>query len=128
MTKSIVDCAAEGGCEPVKELKNKVEDKDIGLSALNNKVVKRVSWASMGMIAAMFALTGIGLILWFGSIKAQSEEFPETKKDVQVLKEDMAVVKKQVESFDKWKSEDKELKKEIIALLDKIAKEKKAKN
>jgi hypothetical protein len=92
MTKSDIDgCAAKGGCEPVVKRIEGLEivayDKDTGLTALNNR---KVSWGAMGLIATIFALSGIGLVIWFGSIKAQAEDYPKTKEKLEAKANDNA--------------------------------------
>lgn len=80
----VTECAAKGGCEPVVKriegLETVTYDKDTGITALNSR---KVSWASMGGIAAIFALSVIAMILWFGSIKSQAEDYPKVKEKLE---------------------------------------------
>src|SRR4030042_4206704 len=110
MTKSDIDeCAAKGGCVQVQDLKEVVYNEISGVIALSNR---KVSWTAMVGICAIAFLSVITVIIYFSDIRAQAREYPGTKNDVQVLKEDIAVIKERIESFEKWKTEDKELKKE----------------
>ena len=128
MKDGTIECAAEGGCEPVtkriKGLEDLVYNEDRGITALNKT---KVPWSAISAIALVLFLSLIGSIVYFSEIRVQAKEYPETKKDVQILKEDVIDIKRQIKTFEEWKKEDRELKKEIIILLNQIAEDKKPK-
>jgi hypothetical protein len=84
-------CAAKGGCDPVVKRIEGLEivayDKNTGITSLNSR---KVSWSAMGLIATIFAISGVGLIIWFSSIKAQAEDYPKVKEKLEAKAVDNA--------------------------------------
>lgn len=88
--KDTINCAAEGGCTPVKEMHKELFEKDglkDKLTTLYSIVKGKMSWvAAMRIIGSVI----IGIIIaifwgaiWLGDIRVMAENYPKVKEKLE---------------------------------------------
>jgi hypothetical protein len=83
-------------------------------------ITKKNLWAFFA--ATLFIFAGIFAVV--NTMWADTRDYPETKKKVELASQDVVSLKERVKAIEEWKKEDQDLKKEIIKVLRAVKEEK----
>jgi len=117
--------------EKMKHVEKRIEDyettlyhEEIGIVyMIRDCLTKKSLYVFLGSILFILVLAFITVnTMW-----ADTRDYPETKKKVELVSQDVISLKERVKAIEEWKKEDQDLKKEIIQVLREVKKEKEEK-